>query len=149
MRANQPIFFICKTLQKTSVSTFMTNELFGRGRIWNGKTFLLRKGDEISGRGINRFVPKATESQLGITETQHEFDISVLPSKIWKGVNTITLSYKPYQTTISPWWSMKDELRILRMPNKKKDESGILIGFGCMSWSGGSLNSSPFCLIQE
>ena len=141
--------FYFKTRQKTSVSSFLSNACFGRGRIWNGKAFSSRKGDRTSGRGNNRFLSKTKESQFGTIEKQHEFDFTVAPSKIWKGVDAITLLYKPYQSPISPWSSMRDELRVLRKPGKKKDKGGILIGFGCMSWSGGHLNSVPFCLIQE
>jgi hypothetical protein len=44
---------------------------------------------------------------------------------------------------------MIDEVRVL--PCKLDDESEIevLIGFGSMAWSGGVLNSSPFCLYRN
>ena len=84
---------------------------------------------------------------MAITETEHEFDFSILLSRVLKGADSLGLSYRAYQITLSLWWEMRDELRILRGFDRKKD-SEILIGFGSMSWSGGHLNSAPFCLIK-
>ena len=41
---------------------------------------------------------------------------------------------------------MRDELRVLSLT-----DGDVLIGMGSMTWSGGSLNASPFCLwrVQE
>ena len=83
---------------------------------------------------------------VAITETEHDF--SILLSRVLKGADSLALSYRAYQITLSLWWEMRDELRILRGFDRKKD-SEILIGFGSMSWSGGHLNSAPFCLIKE
>jgi hypothetical protein len=39
---------------------------------------------------------------------------------------------------------MRDELRILCLG----DNTEILLGLGCMKWSGGMLNASPFVLTK-
>jgi hypothetical protein len=51
---------------------------------------------------------------------------------------------------------MIDEVRVLNITCSATTHEGenddnnlqILIGLGCMAWSGGVLNSSPFCLYR-
>ena len=42
---------------------------------------------------------------------------------------------------------MVDELRVLKLPEDSSVE--VMIGMGCMAWSGGMLNASPFCLWRH
>lgn len=106
----------------------MTNRMFGRGRAWNGKEF------RENGVGSNRFHGN------GGTEYQHNFDYAIAPSDLSKDPSLI-LRYSKYQFQLSLWYSMMDEVRIVPV------ESGqVLIGMGSMTWSGGMLNASPFCL---
>ncbi len=116
-------------LGMTSIgSKFMSNILFGKGRPWNGKFF----GPE--GKGINRFRGKYN----GVIEMEHSFDFSIQESRIKSGTSSVFLDYSKYQFPLSPWRTMKDEVRCL--------PCGVLIGFGSMAWSGGMMNSAPFCL---
>jgi len=107
-------------------SKFISNTLFGKGSRWNGKYF----GSE--GKGTNRFIGKRA------THMMHEFDFVLQESKIQKGTQSVCLKYSKYQFPLSPWHTMTDEVRCL--------PGNVLIGFGAMAWSGGMLNSAPFCL---
>jgi hypothetical protein len=112
-------------------SNFMSNVLFGMGRKWNGKAF----GAE--GKGMNRFYGRTSES----TEKEHSFDFSSQESsRIQSGKPSVRLQYSNYQSTLSLWKTMTDEVRCL------PGDTEVLIGFGAMTWSGGMLNSAPFCL---
>lgn len=111
-------------------SEFMSNVLFGKGRRWNGKSF------GPGGKGINRF--QATEN--GLVATEHSFDYGKGPSSIKSGTSSIILNYSKYQSRLSLWRTMTDEVRVL-------PGADVLIGFGAMQWSGGMLNSAPFCLF--
>jgi hypothetical protein len=118
-------------LGMTSIgSQFMSNVLFGKGRRWNGKSFGPR------GKGINRFL--ATKN--GLVAEEHSFDYTTGESKIKKGTSSIILNYSKYQSPLSLWRTMTDEVRSL-------PQGDLLIGFGAMAWSGGMLNSAPFCLF--
>jgi len=41
---------------------------------------------------------------------------------------------------------MRDEMRVLRLDLADGD---VMIGAGCMAWSGGMLNASPFCAYRK
>ena len=114
----------------TAVSSLLTNRLFGRGRTWNGKAF--REG----GQGINRFY-----GNIAPCEEEHVFDYALQSSKLQPGTESIVLDYSPYQSPFSLWKTMQDEVRVVPCL-----DGDVLVGFGCMSWSGGMLNSSPFVL---
>lgn len=118
------------------MTRFLTNVLFGKGRKWNGKAFRANK------RGVNRFHSK----QINGTDYQHEFDYSLEPSRIGTSHrSSISLCYSKYQFPLSLWHSMRDELKCVPVGNGD-EKVQVLIGFGSMSWSGGKLNASPFCL---
>lgn len=106
--------------------------------------------------GENRFSDKNMNSKT-ILHQQHPFDYFISESKL-KG-RGILLDYSRYQGILSPWKSMKDEVRILRRlrnvisekdncDNNDVEEITILLGVGSMAWSGGFLNCQPFCLVR-
>lgn len=119
----------------TTVTKFLTNGLFGKGRKWNGKAFY------DNGQGINRF---HANPDSYITQTEHRFDYKIAPSKLDPKLSSVSLSYSKYQNLFSLWKTMVDELRVLRLPEDSPVE--VMICMGCMGWSGGMLNASPFCL---
>lgn len=125
-------------LYKTELSRFLTNVLFGRRKKWNGKIF----GPNT--KGINRFYSNKHSDHL---ETAHNFDFIIQPSSLVPNVTSVGLRYSDYQIFLSPWYSMRDEVRLLELPSPVEFE--IMIGFGCMKWSGGFLNGAPFCLYRE
>jgi hypothetical protein len=125
-------------LYKTELSRFLTNVLFGRRKKWNGKIF----GPNT--KGINRFYSNKHSDHL---ETAHNFDFIIQPSSLVPNVTSVGLRYSDYQNFLSPWYSMRDEVRLLELPSPVEFE--IMIGFGCMKWSGGFLNGAPFCLYRE
>jgi len=132
----------------TSVGDLLTNQLFSMGRTWNGKSFL---GRETS-VGENRFRPRLRSDDLEKIEREHKFQYSLEPSRLNANSPSLTLKYSKYQGKLSLWNSMRDELRVLRLPQQEgKKGGGIMIGMGCMAWSGafwrdGMMNCSPFCL---
>lgn len=117
----------------TIVTAFLSNQLFGirNGMKWNGKEF--RQG----GIGINRFLAS------GSTNREHEFDYKIQSSKVAPAGNAVRLKYSKYQSLFSLWRTMSDEVRLI------PGDVEILIGMGCMGWSGGFLNAAPFCLFRE
>ena len=103
---------------------------------WNGKAFY--KGRQ----GTNRFHSKADPSTI---QTEHQFDFSIAPSRLDPNKSSsVMLIYSKYQNLFSLWKTMVDELRVLKLPGDSSVE--VLICMGCMGWSGGMLNASPFCL---
>lgn len=139
-------------LLMTKVSEFLTDALFGRKfDKWNGKAF--RAGE--SG-GINRFLPRSSgngndRSTPKKVQYEHKFDCRVEASKLDASGKALVLQYANHQNRLSPWHSMRDEIRVLPMKGRKN--GGILLGLGCMKWSGaymrdGMLNSAPFCLYR-
>lgn len=148
-----PFFFVISLLNssaQTSVTRFITNKLFGKGRQWNGKSF-----DTSNRTGMNRFEIFAQEGDPYVeekvtvilkTELDHSFDLELADSRLHPGQPSIVVTYKPYQGPLSLWKSMVDELRILPCNSATHD---ILIGMGSMGWSGGVLNCSPFCLYRR
>lgn len=119
-------------LGMTSIgSKFMSNVLFGKGRRWNGKFF------GAGGNGINRFCGKHN----GLIDKEHSFDFSIQNSKIKPDTSSVCLDYSNLQFPLSLWRTMTDEVRCL-------PAGDVLIGFGAMAWSGGMLNSAPFCLYR-
>ena len=139
-------------LLMTKVSEFLTDALFGRKfDKWNGKAFRIGESG-----GINRFLPKCNgnDRSSGTNEVQyeHKFDCRVEKSKLDQSGEALVLQYANHQGRLSPWHSMRDEIRVLPI-NKGKKDGGILLGLGCMKWSGayvrdGMLNSAPFCLYR-
>lgn len=144
---NRPIcvfnlYLFCK---KTFVSRFITNKLFGKGRRWNGKAFDIDSG---SNRFENFQIKKdrIDDSRTFVTlktEYERNFFISVAPSVLFQG-DVVLLEYSKDHGFLSLWRSMKDEIRILPGSN-----GNILVGLGCMAWSGGMLNCQPFCLYRK
>jgi hypothetical protein len=123
-------------LVMSSVTRFLTNGLFGRGRKWNGKAFFQQ------GKGVNRFLSK-NKHKSGIDQ-EHSFDYGIQPSALISEETSVMLVYNKYQSPASLWYTMKDEIRLIPHANGQ-----ILVGLGCMAWSGGMLNGSPFCLWRS
>ena len=123
------------------MTAIITNQLFGRGRTWNGK---LIQDDSI---GINRFLKTTSSADTGvpnIIETQHQFDHTIGESQLDSKSPSLKLNYSPYQKfTLSPWRGMHDELRWIKCASGR-----VMIGIGYFDWSGGVLNSSPFVLYM-
>jgi hypothetical protein len=142
---------------------------------WRGKSFSCG-GGEITG-GANRIavVSRPARSDCGQNasvapvEHNHLFDAAIGPTRFpsprgrqrskhrydssnesedsgSKSELALVLTYRRHQPWYSPWRTMTDELRLLRT-----SPSGptVLLGWGCMAWSGGILNASPFCLYRK
>lgn len=99
--------------------------------MWRGKSFF-----EVESIGRNRFEGDSLD---------HTFDYSLEGSALDDGYSCV-LRYRRHHSRLSLWRSMRDELRVLSLT-----DGDVLIGMGSMTWSGGSLNASPFCLwrVQE
>jgi hypothetical protein len=143
---------------------------------WRGKSFSRLAGGNITG-GANRIdvVSRPARRDTGQNasvapvEHNHPFDVGVGPTRFpsprgrqqTKHRNicsnesgdsgsrdelALILTYRRHQPWYSPWRTMTDELRLLRT-----SPSGptVLLGWGCMAWSGGILNASPFCLYRK
>jgi hypothetical protein len=157
----------------TQVTNFLTNGLFGKGRKWNGKLFDGHDGRGrnrffSSSKTTNEQIhPVSSESTT--IDTEHTFDLSVAPSRLGVSIkeelqdndnsNTDSNSnqatphemmkvalcdYTQHQSRFSLWYSMKDELRVVKCSNGQ-----IVLGLGSMGWSGSIWNASPFCLWRE
>lgn len=132
----------------TSVSNFITNQLFGINYSggWFGKTFEINKNTASTGIGENRFLSQTDGDSNKNIQNAHKFEYYKSKSKL-KG-NGILLDYSRHQNMLSPWKTMKDEIRVLRRSDiNGKNDITILLGVGSMAWSGGFLNCQPFCLI--
>jgi hypothetical protein len=114
----------------TTISNILTHQLFGLrvGRNWNGKAF---RGN---GKGINRFTTKER------TATEHVFEYSLQDSNIVGDSQSVRIDYWNYQSPISLWRTMRDEVRFI------PGDVEVLLGMGSMGWSGGCKNCSPFCM---
>ena len=105
-------------------------------------------------RGINRFDSKQTSDNAAVHH-EHAFDYSLQPSSraTRDGKPSVRLEYRNYQSRLSLWHSMTDELRIVPLSrvghNSRRRPPQVMIGLGSMAWSGGVLNASPFCLWRE
>lgn len=138
----------------TTVTAFLTHALFGRGRTWNGKAFCFVPNKEDNGTklgGVNRFQASTASSSsrekcTDTIETEHCFDYDISPSRLdsQQGGLSVNLVYNHYQGPLSPWKTMRDELRVLALPENSPIE--VMICVGWMAWSGGVYNASPFCL---
>mmetsp|Transcript_11311 Transcript_11311/g.14891 ORF Transcript_11311/g.14891 Transcript_11311/m.14891 type:complete len:247 (+) Transcript_11311:25-765(+) len=126
----------------TNVASFMTEKLFSKGRLFLGKSFSTQ-----SRKGINLFQNSGEEMQY------HEFDFNLeesrllpkdVPPSAFTGSSCIALDYTAHQPILSLWKSMRDEVRPVPLP----DSAGyqLMVGIGCMAWSGGLRNGTPFCL---
>ena len=120
----------------TLVTQFLTDGLFGKGKRWSGKAFT------SSNRGINRFYSSQEENPI----QQHSFSYNIGQSRLHPNKNSIRLDYSHDQAPWSLWKTMTDELRLVAVLN---DGGEVWIGMGCMAWSGGVWNSSPFCLYRQ
>lgn len=128
--------------------------------------------------GFNRFVSRQSPQQsvssaataLGIEKDQI-FSASIGKSKLNDNLSAVVLDYsttaattpdsksassssdscdndvlsKQQRKILSPWYSMHDELRYIPIA----DDYSVLLGFGCMGWSGGIRNAAPFCLYRK
>ena len=113
--------------------------LFGRGDIWLGKAY----GKESEGR--NRFKPNGKAEYLDRTFT-YESKQSGFPSTTSRSLFNL---YRPHCSSRASlfWGGMVDEIRVVPIKGKKK--SSMLLGMGYFTWSGGMLNSAPFCLVEK
>jgi hypothetical protein len=130
---------------KTFVSLFITNQLFGKGRRWNGKEFGFDSG---SNRFENFRIKRDRNSDARVfvtlkTEYERSFSMKIAPSILFQG-DAVVLDYSKSHGVLSLWRSMKDEIRIL-----PGSDGNVLVGLGCMAWSGGMLNCQPFCLFRK
>lgn len=130
----------------TKTSSFITHALFAkRGsflskKMWNGKSF----GDNAI--GVNRFF---TSKKNAIQHYKnHKFDYKISPSSFFKN-KSLQLSYENYQNNLSLWKSMRDEIRIVKTIRDGNSKTMLLLGMGCMQWSGGMYNAAPFCLWKS
>lgn len=127
----------------TSISQFMTHVLFGRGNQWCGKRFGDASATPITKTttsGINRFRSFSSSSSK-LLQHRHRFDYAIQESRLHPGTRSMILDYSPYQSPLSLWYTMRDELRLVPGSN-----GSVLLGMGSMSWSGGMWNAAPFCL---
>jgi hypothetical protein len=139
----------------TTISSILTHIFFSMGRRWNGKAF------HVDGHGINRFFGKQDRADASGThtttelhsipqaspttvETEHSFQYAIASSSVDKNSSAVKLVYANFQPPWSLWKTMVDEVRLVPASN-----GAVLLGLGSMAWSGGMLNSSPFCLWQR
>lgn len=129
---------------KTSASGFITNVLFGLGHgKWLGKRLDVSvEGETI---GINMFENKIEDKGFG---SNHKFNYFKSESKF--GGESIILEYKAFQNILSPWYTMIDEARVLKLCSKDGNvgDKSILLCMGSMAWSS-HLNVQPFCLVES
>jgi hypothetical protein len=164
-------------IEQTSVTRFITNRLFGRGRRWNGKSFTRNEVNTPATNNIgwNRFevfsqhranqkpntkkkIDPSTITVILKTEKEHCFDYDIKNSRLHPNDPSIVIEYSQYQRKLSLWKGMMDEIRLLpigktstELPaaNSKSTNYDIMIGLGSMNWSGGIWNCSPFCLYRK
>jgi hypothetical protein len=143
---------------------------------WRGKSFSRLAGGDITG-GANRIAAVSTTTRrdtgqngsVAPVEHNHPFDVAIGPTRFpsprerqqikhrnnrsndsgdsgSRDELALILTYRRLQPWYSPWRTMTDELRLLRT-----SPSGptVLLGWGCMAWSEGILNASPFCLYRK
>ena len=134
----------------------MTHSLFSNGRRWSGKAF----GMKQRGLGVNRFHNRVqSEPQVGKdsdtvnddeTFYDHSFDYSLETSQLSPEIVSLVLRYRNHESFATSGWkillwkNMRDELRLIHCSNGDY----VLLGWGCMAWSGGIWNASPFCLFR-
>ena len=145
------------------MTSIITHKFFGRGRHWNGK---LIRNDYT---GINQFSTRQMVvgrngmgggddddpiHDMPILETAHQFHYEIGPTQLKRddgdandddnGGTSLKHDYAPYHPfLLSPWRSMKDELRWIPCASGK-----VMIGIGYFGWSGGVWNASPFLLYM-
>jgi hypothetical protein len=143
---------------------------------WRGKSFSRLAGGDITG-GANRIAVVSTPARsdsgqnasVAPVEHNHLFDAAIGPTRFpsprgrqrskhrddssnesedsgSKSELALILTYRRHQPWYSPWRTMTDELRLLRT---SPSSPTVLLGWGCMAWSGGTLNASPFCLYRK
>jgi len=157
------------------VTNFITNILFGRGQRWLGKTYFPhREISGIGGIGKNRFMgdqPKYYTQNIqsnGIFPSRNNkthtddlldrtFDYYIGPSNINPLKSSLINDYAPHCKQFTPmsliWRGMVDELRVVPLPavvsSDSNEKTTLLLGMGYFTWSGGSRNSAPFCLVAR
>lgn len=120
------------------VTSFITNRLFGGGDRWLGKSYSEKS------EGMNRFKPNGKAEYLDRTFT-YKSKQSGFPSTTSRSLFNL---YRPHCSRASPFWGgMVDEIRVI--PIKGERKSSMLLGMGYFTWSGGMLNSAPFCLVKK
>ena len=126
-------------MYQSPVTSFITNRLFGGGDRWLGKAY----GDKSE--GMNRFKPKGKAEYLDRTFT-YKCQQSGFPSTTTS--RSLFNLYRPHCSRPSLFWGgMVDEIRVIPIKGEKK--SSMLLGMGYFTWSGGMLNSAPFCLVKK
>lgn len=163
------VYYISFLLQ-TTVTNFITNVLFGRGLKWLGKAYFSSISAGCIGK--NRFCLKQNAEQKSTKGTvpdvllDRTFDYSIEESRLCSGSSLIN-RYSPHCSVWSPmsliWRGMVDELRVIplsvdaqcdgadasRSNEERKKKVVLLLGMGYFTWSGGALNSAPFCLVSK
>mmetsp|Transcript_928 Transcript_928/g.2160 ORF Transcript_928/g.2160 Transcript_928/m.2160 type:complete len:261 (+) Transcript_928:40-822(+) len=135
------------------VTSFITNKLFGRGKPWLGKVYYSFRDTGITDeKRIEQTQQTLSNDKNELTE--RPFDYYVGASSITPQCTSLINNYAPHCRSWNPMSlirrGMVDELRILPLQGKKDNEEGVvLIGMGYFTWSGGALNSAPFCLITR
>jgi len=134
----------------TSVTGFITNRLFGKGKPWLGKAYMKPTSNENCGEGKNRFalnISRKTPQRLDRT-FDYSIGKSILPSPSLTNKSLFN-KYASHCSSLSPmslvWRGMVDELRVIELVNKEK----VLLGCGYFTWSGGVYNLAPFCLVAR
>lgn len=122
--------------------------------------------------GKNRFCRKQNteqKSKKGIVPDDlldRTFDYSIEQAGFTSGSSLVN-RYSPHCSLWSPmsliWRGMVDELRVIplsidaqcdsddvsRSSEESKKRVMLLLGMGYFTWSGGPLNSAPFCLVAK
>ena len=137
-------------ISQTKTSNFITHGLFAKRKgsflskekqLWNGKSF----GENSA--GANRFFTPDKSSKQHYKN--HKFNYIISSSSFFKGNKSLQLSYKKYQKNLSLWKSMRDEIRVVKTIRDGNSKTMLLLGMGCMQWSGGMYNTAPFCLWKS
>ena len=98
---------------------------------------------------MNRFAVTPSKKSTTIGK-RHAFAFGLRPSRVQPGTSSIQLDYAQYNSRLSPWYTMMDEVRLIHAASDgSKEETDVLIGMGCVAWGGGFWNAAPFCLWKE
>ena len=129
---------------QTTVTAIITHTLFGTGRHWNGKLFRndltgINQFRKLGGGG-NGIINKGGPGREAPLEMAHPFQYQLGTTQLKRslgddagGGTSLKHDYAPYHPFIlSPWRSMRDELRWIPCSSGK-----VMIGIGYFGWSGG------------
>ena len=162
-------------IPQTTITNFITNTLFGKGLKWMGKAYFSPNSSVCIGK--NRFRLKQNAEKKSISGIipdillDRTFDYYTGQSAICSGSSLIN-RYSSHCSRWSPmsliWRGMVDELRVIPLSvdaeecndvstdqtqtqneNESKKRAMLLLGMGYFTWSGGALNSAPFCLVAK